>query len=72
MGWVLFKLDQPQPALDFLLKAVEKSTTYHRLRIGWANMVPKIMHEGIGAAEARSYGFEPAPIRLGWPKDPAR
>jgi hypothetical protein len=54
------------------LKAVEKSATDHRLRIGWANMVPRIMAEGIGAAEAKSYGFEPVPVRVGWPKIPAR
>lgn len=54
------------------LKAVERSTTEHRLRIGWANMIPRIIAESFSLAEARAHGFEPAPVLLGWPAVPAR
>ncbi len=54
------------------LKAVELSTLNHRLRIGWANMIPRIMVESFGEADAKSYGFVPAPVTVGWPKIPKR
>lgn len=60
------------PARIEALKAVDRSVCDHRLRIGWANMIPRIMAESFGDADARSYGFEAAPVTVGWPAIPPR
>lgn len=54
------------------LIAVERSVLNHRLRISWANMVPRIMAETYGESDAKSYGFVPAPVTIGWPEIPKR
>ncbi len=54
------------------LKAVETSWVNHRLRIVWANMLPRIVADALDPAEAKAYGFVPAPVRTGWPVIPVR
>ncbi|MEQ1918284.1 MAG: hypothetical protein ABL955_03720 [Elusimicrobiota bacterium] len=54
------------------LQAIETSWVDHRLRITWANMLPRIVVESTDAATAKSFGFVPAPVRTGWPELPAR
>lgn len=60
------------PARRAKLKAVETSWVDHRLRITWANIVPRVASDAVGAEEARTYGFVAVPVRTGWPAVPPR